>query len=63
MGVQVNAYIDAMSAIRPTYSHVYGDAEQITVYNSLGNTAQDLFAARHVYDKALAENVGVVVEL
>jgi len=40
-----------------------GDAEQITVYNSLGNTAQDLFAARHVYDKALAQKVGVVVEL
>ena len=36
------------------------DAE-ITVYKSLGITAQDLFAARHVYDRAVAEGVGETV--
>lgn len=38
-------------------------AEQITLYNSLGMTAQDLFAARRVYDRAVAENLGVLAEL
>ncbi len=39
------------------------DDQQITVYNSLGMTAQDLFAARHVYDRALETGVGLTVEL
>lgn len=38
-------------------------AEQITVYKSLGMTAQDLYAARHVFDKAVAADVGVSVKL
>lgn len=40
-----------------------GDDTQVTLYNSLGNTAQDLFAARQVYDKALELGAGVTVEL
>jgi ornithine cyclodeaminase len=36
-------------------------ADQITVYNSLGITAQDLYAARHILDKAEAAGVGEVV--
>ena len=39
------------------------DNDQITLYNSLGITAQDLFAARHVYDKAAASGLGVVVDM
>ena len=39
------------------------DDTQVTLYNSLGNTAQDLFTARHVYEKALKLGVGVTVEL
>ena len=39
------------------------DNDQITLYNSLGITAQDLFAARHVYDKAVASGLGVVVDM
>ena len=38
------------------------NAEQITLYNSLGITAQDLFAARHVYDKARSAGLGTVVD-
>lgn len=37
------------------------DRQQITVYNSLGVTAQDLYAARYVYDRALSRNAGVSV--
>lgn len=37
--------------------------EQITLYNSLGITAQDLFAARHIYANAQANNVGERVDL
>lgn len=36
---------------------------QVTVYNSLGITAQDLFAARRIFDKALAANRGSRVVL
>lgn len=39
------------------------DAAAITVYNSLGFTAQDLYAARHVYDRAVAAGLGTTVEL
>ena len=35
----------------------------ITIYNSLGITAQDLFAARHVYNKALTMDIGLTAEL
>ena len=35
------------------------NAGQVTIYNSLGMTAQDLFAARHVYDKARELDVGI----
>ena len=35
--------------------------EQITVYKSLGITAQDLFAARHVLNKAIETGAGVEV--
>lgn len=35
--------------------------DQVTVYNSLGITAQDLYAACHVLDKAEAADVGEVV--
>lgn len=34
------------------------DARQITLYNSLGMTAQDLYAARYVYDQAQAAGLG-----
>ena len=37
-------------------------AEEITVYVSLGMTAQDLFAAHAVYEKALATGAGTDVE-
>lgn len=36
--------------------------DQITLYNSLGITAQDLFAARAVYDQAVALGLGAHVE-
>ena len=38
------------------------DDQQITLYNSLGMTAQDLYAAKYVYDKALAAGLGDRVE-
>jgi ornithine cyclodeaminase/alanine dehydrogenase-like protein (mu-crystallin family) len=38
------------------------DDTEITLYNSLGITAQDLFAAEYVYQKALARELGVSVE-
>jgi len=38
------------------------DDREITVYKSLGITAQDLFAARHIYAKALVSNAGTNVE-
>lgn len=38
------------------------DAGQVTLYNSLGITAQDLYAARYVYDRALAAQVGTTVD-
>ena len=34
------------------------DARQITLYNSLGMTAQDLYAARYVFDQAQAAGLG-----
>ena len=37
--------------------------EQVTVYNSLGITTQDLFAARAVFDRAVECGVGAVVDL
>jgi ornithine cyclodeaminase len=38
------------------------DEQQVTLYNSLGMTAQDLYSARHVYDKALEADLGVRVQ-
>lgn len=38
-------------------------AEDITVYKSLGVTAQDLMAADFVYQEAIRKNVGTTVEL
>jgi ornithine cyclodeaminase/alanine dehydrogenase-like protein (mu-crystallin family) len=35
----------------------------ITLYKSLGIVAQDLFAAAHIYARALEEGVGVEVDL
>ena len=37
--------------------------EEITVYKSCGNTAQDLYAAHAIYDKAVTESKGTDVEL
>ena len=39
-----------------------GDAD-ITLYKSLGIVAQDLFAAAHIYARALEDGVGVEVDL
>ncbi|MEP6158765.1 MAG: ornithine cyclodeaminase family protein [Halieaceae bacterium] len=39
------------------------EAGQITIYKSLGITAQDLYAADYVYQRALAEDSGQVVQL
>lgn len=39
------------------------DDRQTTVYNSLGMTAQDLFAARLVYDKSMKSGIGLTAEL
>ena len=38
------------------------DSGQVTLYNSLGMTAQDLYAARYVYDRALAAQVGTTLD-
>ena len=38
------------------------DPGQITLYKSLGNTAQDLYAAAHVYKKALELNLGLTAD-
>jgi ornithine cyclodeaminase/alanine dehydrogenase-like protein (mu-crystallin family) len=38
------------------------DENQITIYNSLGMTAQDIFAARHVYQTAQEKGLGVIVD-
>ena len=38
------------------------DDDQITLYNSLGITAQDLFAAHHVYQAALKHGLGVSLD-
>jgi alanine dehydrogenase len=35
---------------------------QVTLYNSLGMTAQDLFAARYVYERAIATQAGVALD-
>ncbi len=37
------------------------DDAEITVYNSLGNTSQDLYAASHVLKRALEQGVGQTV--
>lgn len=37
--------------------------DEVTLYKSLGVTAQDLFAAYSVYEKALASGIGVDVDL
>jgi ornithine cyclodeaminase len=39
------------------------EASQVTLYKSLGNTAQDLYAARHVLDCALEQDLGTRVLL
>jgi ornithine cyclodeaminase/alanine dehydrogenase-like protein (mu-crystallin family) len=39
-----------------------GDSQQITLYKSLGMTAQDLYAARYVYDKARAAQLGTTID-
>jgi ornithine cyclodeaminase len=38
------------------------DDQQITVYNSLGITSQDLYAAQHVLDRSQALGLGVTVD-
>jgi ornithine cyclodeaminase len=38
-------------------------ASDITLYKSLGIVAQDLFAAAHIYARALADGAGVEVDL
>lgn len=37
--------------------------DEITIYKSCGNTAQDLFAAQAIYAKAVSENKGIDVDL
>lgn len=39
------------------------DADEITLFKSLGNAAEDLAAARFVYDRALETGAGATVEL
>jgi len=39
------------------------DREEITLFKSLGLAVEDLAAARHVYERAVAANVGTRVEL
>ena len=39
------------------------NGEQITVYKSLGITAQDLFAAKYVLDAAVTADMGIVTQL
>jgi len=41
--------------------HARTNEQQITVYNSLGITSQDLFAARHVMENALEQGMGTQV--
>jgi len=41
--------------------HGRTNEQQITVYNSLGITSQDLYAARLVMEKAQAQGVGTQV--
>lgn len=38
-------------------------ATEVTVYKSTGHAVQDIAAARIVYDRALAENVGIDIDL
>ena len=38
------------------------DDRQITMFESLGINAQDLFAAKHIYDKAKAQDEGTTVD-
>ena len=37
------------------------DVEQITAYNSLGITSQDLYAAQYVLEKSHSSGLGVTV--
>ncbi|MBT8078298.1 MAG: ornithine cyclodeaminase family protein, partial [Gammaproteobacteria bacterium] len=37
--------------------------EQITIYKSCGNTAQDLYAAHAIYTKAVTQHKGTDIEL
>jgi ornithine cyclodeaminase/alanine dehydrogenase-like protein (mu-crystallin family) len=37
--------------------------QQLTVYKSIGHAVEDIAAARLVFERALANNVGSVVEL
>jgi ornithine cyclodeaminase len=39
------------------------DDTEVTLYKSLGIVAQDLFAAAHIYARALEEGAGVEVDL
>ena len=41
--------------------HGRTDAQQITVYNSLGITSQDLYAANYVLTRALEQGAGIRV--
>jgi len=40
-----------------------GSDADITLYKSLGIVAQDLFAAAHIYARALEDGAGVEVDL
>ena len=39
------------------------DDEEITIYKSLGVTAQDLFAAHAIYEQAISRNMGTDIQL
>lgn len=67
--IPIEEGVFSKEAIRGTIGDVLlgscpGRAEpnQITLYKSLGNTAQDLFAANAAFEKALAANAGIEIE-
>ena len=37
--------------------------DEVTLFKSVGNAVQDIFAAKTIYDKAIEKNVGTVLEL
>ena len=74
---QAGDLIHAISENKITASHILGeigevlegqcdgrmDADDITLYRSLGVAAQDLAAAHYVYEQAVAADVGTVVNI